>query len=118
MAWFKRRDRKTGSDTPQGSLPDTATRQQTSTEGPRFWIDHGFTDGDRVRCATCGMALVVRLIKFSPSVVATADALAGVPMICGDCGRLFCVDCATRRDANRPSCDRCERIGGVTGLMR
>jgi hypothetical protein len=62
----------------------------------------------------CGKALVVRLLKYSPIVVATHDAHATSPLICGNCGRLFCVDCATRRHPNRPSCDRCQRLGGVT----
>lgn len=109
MVWFRRRIT---------AQRQSETQRQSAAGDPQFWINHGFAEGDRVNCAVCGKGLVVRLIKFTPVVIATPDALVGVAMICGDCGRLFCRDCAARRDSHWPSCDRCDRVGGVTGLMK
>lgn len=127
MAWFKRR--KGAREAIDYESMDTralvdevehAIEQDdlAGSSGPRFWLDHGFEDGDRVECAVCGTSLVVTLIKYSRITLSVAGAQAGSPLICGDCGRLFCVECSLRRHPNRPSCDRCQRVGGVTGLMK
>jgi hypothetical protein len=46
--------------------------------------------------------------------VATPEALAGMALICSDCGRLYCIDCAVREHAHLPTCEHCRRPGGVT----
>jgi hypothetical protein len=122
MDWFERSARQADSAALE-SLADEVVRDlddesRTAPNGPRFWVDHGFTDGDRVECAVCGKSLVVVLIKHTRVVVSAVDAQAGSPLICGDCGRLFCVHCALRLHPNRPSCDRCRKVGGVTSLMK
>lgn len=119
MTWLKRRKKETSAvDALVKDVVKDANKNDAASSGPRFWIDHGLENGDRVECAVCGESLVVRLVKNTKIVVATVEAQAGSPLICGDCGRLFCVECSIRQHPNRPTCDRCQRVGGVTGLMK
>lgn len=115
MAWLKRRKEKADS----GRTPnDYVESNRAGQSGPRFWLDHGFEDGDRVECAVCGKLLVVKLIENKPVTLSVRGALSKSPLICGDCGRMFCEECSLRRDSYLPSCDRCQRVGGVTPLMK
>lgn len=122
MAWLRRRKE----NTVPGRLPaaanktvdDHAVGNRAATGGPRFWLDHGFKDGDRVECAVCSNPLVVKLVEYSPITLSVKAGQYRIPLICGDCGRLFCEDCSLRRNPNRPSCDRCQQVGGVTYLMK
>ncbi|GAA3763341.1 hypothetical protein GCM10022225_56490 [Plantactinospora mayteni] len=79
-----------------------------------FWRDHGLVDGERVDCAVCGRTLRARV--FSPTEVAVGvhGKLKGIALICGDCGRLHCVDCAVPGASPRPTCHWCRRPGSVT----
>lgn len=129
MTWFKRRKKTTLQRSDPGSTPtemqalvDRVTHNIAKDEDaepgrPRFDRDHGFENGEMVECAVCGKSLEVRIMKYAQMTVATMDVWTGIALICGDCGRLFCVDCALRRHPNLPSCDQCQEIGGVTALM-
>ncbi|RSM72375.1 hypothetical protein DMH04_42845 [Kibdelosporangium aridum] len=122
MAWFNRRKKRTSAEEMREVIDDVvrdlAEDDRVQSKGPRFWLDHGFVNGDRVECAVCDKPLVVRLVKYSRVILATTDTQTGSPLICGDCGRLLCLDCALRLHPHRPSCDRCRRVGGVTSLMK
>ncbi len=123
MVWFKRSKKPASSAAEMEALADEVMQDyvkdsHTKPSGPQFWLDHGYENGDRVECAVCGTPLTVRLIRQSSIILGTMDAHTGSPLICGDCGRLFCVECSLRLHPNRPSCDRCKQVGGVTSLMR
>lgn len=144
MAWFKRRRKETPqrddsefmptgaqvndmhethheSDAMQSLVDDVVhhlAKEENSESGrPRFWLDHGFENGDMVECAVCGMSLEVKILKYTQVVLGTKDAWVGRALICGDCGRLFCLDCSLWCHPNRSTCDQCKIVGGVTSLM-
>lgn len=89
-------------------------RRKSASEHGEFWRNHGRTDGETVQCGACGRSLRVKVHTAAKVTVATPDALAGIALICGDCGRLFCTGCAQRDHPYLLTCDRCRRPGTVT----
>lgn len=74
------------------------------------WLDHGLANGAAVACRRCSRGLKVRLQSPSSVTVSHDGALAGMALICTECGRLLCADCALAASNNpyMPKCDRCQ----------
>ena len=95
---------------PAGSAP----RQASRSERREFWWDHVLVSGQRVDCAVCGRTLRVKVFESTEVAVAVQGELDGIALICGDCGRLHCVDCAAPGGSPRPTCHWCQRPDSVT----
>ncbi|GHJ02922.1 hypothetical protein TPA0906_47870 [Streptomyces olivaceus] len=78
------------------------------------WFDHGLSNGETVTCGRCAGELGVRLQSQSSVTVSHDGALDGIALICTECGRLICRDCALAASDNPylPKCHHCG--GGVT----
>jgi hypothetical protein len=104
-----------------GNAPSAqpAFGSQPRPVGKEPWLEHGLVHGQVVECGACRSEITVRLVQKGVSLIGTPDNMRGTALICGDCGRLLCVDCVLPVvdgpfEPQRPTCDRC---GGIVGPL-
>lgn len=97
-----------------GARPSFGPQPQPLGSEP--WKNHGLNDRQLVECGSCRGEVTVRLVEGGTVLLATVENMRGEALICGDCGRILCADCALAA-VDRPfedlaTCDRCRgRVG-------
>ena len=100
-----------------GTRPSYGPQPQPLGSEP--WKNHGLSDRQLVECGSCRGEVTVRLVEGGAVLLATVENMRGAALICGDCGRILCADCALAA-VDRPferlaTCDRC---GGRAGPLQ
>lgn len=72
-----------------------------------FATQHGYADGQALKCAKCDRQVRVKLFRPGEVAIATPGSMGDRACICDNCGKIFCHPCTTKLGMGIPKCDSC-----------